>query len=325
MSIVAGQHRLRWVLLGGVLTFALLGAFLFFVAVIATAFRVGAEPDRRWNESVVVRGSEKKVAMVTVQGQIATTVDPFSSGASDVAVVSQIEQALDDDDVVGIIVFLDTPGGGVVASDAISRKVKEADAKKPVVALMDETAASGGYYIAAGAREIIANPATLTGSIGVIMVVPNVSQAADKIGIQPMVLKSGPFKDIASPLRDITPEERGILQGIINEAYNQFVEVVATGRKLDPAKVREIADGRVYTGRQAKDLKLVDELGDQKLALDRVRSLAKAPRASLVRYERTGFLHTLLGASSRAFEGRKILKDTLGIDTSPGLKYLWQP
>jgi protease-4 len=263
--------------------------------------------------------------MVTVQGEIATSLDPFSSGATDVAVNSQIDQALADDDVAGIIVFLDTPGGGVVASDAINRKVKEADARKPVVALMDETAASGGYYIAAAAREIVANPTTLTGSIGVIMIVPNVSQAANKIGIQPVIIKSGPHKDIASPFRDMTPEERGILQGIIDEAYGQFVQAVAAGRKLDPAKVREIADGRVYTGKQAKDLGLVDELGGQKLALARVRSMAKAPNASLVRYEPRGFLHTLLGASARAFEGRNVLKDTLGIDTSPGLKYLWQP
>ena len=325
MSAVAGQHRLRWVLLGGVLTFALLGAVFFFVVIVAAAFRVGSEPDRRWDETVVVPGSDKKIAMVSVQGEIVTSFDPFSSGATDVSVNSQIDQALADDDVAGIIVFLDTPGGGVVASDAINRKVKEADARKPVVALMDETAASGGYYIAAAAREIVANPTTLTGSIGVIMIVPNVSQAADKIGIQPMVIKSGPLKDIASPFRDMSPEERGILQGIIDQAYDRFVQAVAKGRKLDPAKVREIADGRVYTGQQAKDLKLVDELGDQKLALDRVRSMARAPKASLVRYERTGLLHTLLGASARAFEGRNVLKNTLGIDTSPGLKYLWQP
>ena len=325
MSAVAGQHRLRWVLLGGVLTFALLGAVFFFVVIVAAAFRAGAEPDRRWDETLVVPGGDEKIAMVTVQGEIVTSLDPFSSGATDEAVISQIDQALADDDVVGIIVFLDTPGGGVVASDAINRRVKEANARKPVVALLDETAASGGYYIAAGAREIIANPTTLTGSIGVIMIVPNVTQAANKIGIQPMIIKSGPHKDIASPFRDMTPEERGLLQGIIDEAYDQFVQAVATGRKLDPAKVREIADGRVYTGKQAKDLALVDELGDQKLALDRVRSMAKAPKASLVRYERTGLLHSLLGASARAFGGSKLLEDTLGIDTSPGLKYLWQP
>jgi protease-4 len=326
MSAVAGQHRLRWVLLGGLVTFALMGAVFFFVLILTAAFRVGAEPRRSWDETVVVPGrGSRKIAMVSVQGEIVTSLDPFSSGATDEAVVSQIDQALEDDDVAGIIVHLDTPGGGVVASDAINRKVKEADARKPVVALMDETAASGGYYIAAAAREIIANPTTLTGSIGVIMIVPNVSQAASKIGIQPMVIKSGPHKDIASPFRDMTPEERGILQGVINEAYDQFVSAVATGRKLDPARVREIADGRVYTGKQAKDLGLVDHLGDRELALDRVRALAKAPRASLVQYERTGLLQSLLGASARAFGGPRLLKDTLGIDTSPGLKYLWQP
>jgi protease-4 len=326
MSPVAEPHRFRWVLLGSILTFALLGIIFFSIAVIGTAVRIGTRPSHAWDETVLVRGSgAKKIAMVSVQGEIATSLDPFSSGGtSDQTVASQIDQALDDDAVVGIILFLDTPGGGVVASDQISKKVREADAKKPVVALMDETAASGGYYIASSAREIVANPATLTGSIGVILVVPNVSQAANKLGIQPMVVKSGPYKDIASPFRDMTPDERNILQGVINEAYDQFVQTVATGRKLDPAKVRQIADGRVYTGKQAKDLGLVDQLGDQTLALDRARSLAKAPNASLVRYSRTSLIQSLLGASSH-LGTKNILQDTLGIDTSPGLKYLWQP
>src|SRR5438093_2925714 len=228
MSPVAEQHRLRWVLLGSVATFALLGIIFFSIAVIATAVRIGTRPSHAWDETVLVPGSSgKKIAMVSVQGEIATSLDPFSAGgATDQAVASQIDQALDDDAVAGIILFLDTPGGGVVASDEISKKVREADAKKPVVALMDETAASGGYYIASSAREIVANPATLTGSIGVIMIVPNVSQAANKLGIQPMVVKSGPYKDIASPFRDMTPDERNILQGVIDEAYDQFVQTV---------------------------------------------------------------------------------------------------
>lgn len=324
MAAVAGQQRLRWVVLGGVLTMALLGTFFFFALVFTAAIRAGA-PKAKWEQETIVRGDEKKIAMVSVEGEITTTLDPFAAGASDAAIVSQIDQALDDRSVVGIIVHLDTPGGGVVASDAISRKVREADAKKPVVALMDETAASGGYYIAASAREIVANPSTLTGSIGVIMIVPNVSRAADKLGIEPMVIKSGPYKDLASPFRDMTEEDRNILQGIINEAYDQFVGTVATGRELDPGKVREIADGRVYTGKQAKDLGLVDRLGDQTLALDRARDIAGAPKAGLVRYHRTNILRTLLGASAKALDGNKAIRDALGIDTSPGLKYLWLP
>lgn len=322
---MAEPHRFRWAALGSVVTFAVLGSFSFFVFLISIAFRSSGEPSRKWDETLVVKGGDKKIAMVTVEGEIATSLDPFASGATDVAVISQIDQALDDKDVAGIIVFLDTPGGGVVASDAISRKVKEADARKPVIALMDQTAASGGYYIASSAREIVANPATITGSIGVIMIVPNVTGAANKIGIEPMIIKSGPYKDIASPFRDMTPEDRAILQGVIDEAYQQFVGVVAEGRKLDPARVKELADGRIYTGRQAKELKLVDELGDQKLALERVRTLAKAPGARLVRYEKTGLLSALFGASAKVFEGPNAVKDALGFDTSPGLKYLWKP
>ncbi|MGH2720335.1 MAG: signal peptide peptidase SppA [Actinomycetota bacterium] len=322
---MAEPYRFRWALLGSVVTFALLGIVSFFVLLVSIAFRSGGEPSREWDETVVVDGGPRKIAMVSVEGAITSTLDPFAGGATDTEAVSQIDQALDDPDVAGIIVHLDTPGGGVVASDAINRKVREADKKKPVVALMDETAASGGYYIAAGAREIVANPATLTGSIGVIMVVPEVSEAAGKLGIEPIVIKSGPFKDIASPFRDMTPEDRAILQGVINEAYDQFVSVVAEGRSMDPARVREIADGRIYTGRQAKDLQLVDHLGDQQVALDRVRDLADAPDARLVRYGRTGLLNTLLGISAKASDGPRIVRDALGFDTSPGLKYLWKP
>jgi protease-4 len=192
-----------------------------------------------------------------------------------------------------------------------------------VVALMEDVAASGGYYIAAGANEVVANGSTLTGSIGVILMVPNVQRAADKLGIEPVVIKSGPYKDIASPFRQMTPEEHQILQALIDEAYAQFVSVVAAGRRLDPARVREIADGRVYTGRQAKELGLIDHLGGRDRAFARARALGRAPRASLVRYERRpGLLGTFLGVAAGL--GPK-LPAGVDVELRPGLKYLWIP
>ncbi|MGH2770521.1 MAG: S49 family peptidase, partial [Actinomycetota bacterium] len=152
-------------------------------------------------------------------------------------------------------------------------------------------------------------------------------KAADKLGIRPMVFKSGPHKDLASPFRTPTPEEEAILQGVIDEAYGQFVAAVASGRKMAEARVREIADGRIYTGAQARSLGLVDHLGGRDLALRRARELAKAPRARLVRYTRSpGLLGSLVGIRGASLSG--LLPERargLGIDLTPGLKYLWLP
>ena len=270
MSPVAEQHRLRWVLLG---------IIFFSIAVIATAIRIGTRPTHAWDETVLVPGSSgKKIAMVSVQGEIATSLDPFSAGgATDQAVASQIDQALDDDAVAGIILFLDTPGGGVVASDEISKKVREADAKKPVVALMDETAASGGYYIASSAREIVANPATLTGSIGVIMQMANVESLFKKVGVNYVVVKAGRYKDLGNFSRPMTPQERQVLQTLLDDVHAQFIDAVAAGRKLDRADVVKFADGRVFSGMQAKDLKMVDALGSLEDAVNEAAKLAGVP------------------------------------------------
>lgn len=280
----------------------------------------------RWEEEVLEEGGPKKVAVVTLFGEITADPDTRADGAGAGKVTSQLEQAIEDGDVAAVLLDLDTPGGTVVGSDLILRKVREVRrAGKPVVGLMQEVAASGGYYVAAGADEVVANPSTLTGSIGVILVVPNVERAADKIGIQPVVIKSGPHKDIASPFREMTPEERAILQGVIDEAYAQFVGVVAEGRKLAEPRVRELADGRIYTGAQAKEAGLVDHLGDRDLAFRRATELGRAPGASLVRYVRKpGLLEDVLGLPRRITAG-EVLREGLGIDLRPGLKYLWLP
>ncbi len=295
------------------------------------ALTVGKGPgrfSRDWEEELLESGGPSKIAMIPISGEIASSIDPFSGGASASEAVSQLTQAARDPDVEAVILDLETPGGAVVASDVIYRKVLDVRRRgKPAVALMGDVAASGGYYVAAGAQEIVANPATLTGSIGVILVIPNLEKAADKLGIRPMVFKSGPHKDLASPFRTPTSEEEAILQGVIDEAYGQFVAAVASGRNLPEARVREIADGRIYTGNQARSLGLVDHLGGRDLALRRARELAKAPDASLVRYTRSpGLLGSLVGIPGASLSG--LLPERargLGIDLTPGLKYLWLP
>jgi protease-4 len=150
----------------------------------------------------------------------------------------------------------------VVPSQEIYQEVRSIREKgKKVVVSMGSVAASGGYYIAAASDKIVANPGTLTGSIGVIMELANVEGLLQKIGVQSVVIKSGRHKDIASPFRKMTPEERELIQKVLDDVHDQFIDAVAEGRSMQPSEVRALADGRIFTGRQAKEKGLVDELG----------------------------------------------------------------
>jgi protease-4 len=314
------RRRAVWILIAA----GILAVLALWAAAFAFILPGGGGFYGEYEERVIKEGSQDKVVLIDVLGEITSVpAGPLTEAATDDAITSQLDQAVEDPEVVGVILDLDTPGGSVVASDNIYRKVLDLRTKgKPVVALMEEVAASGGYYISAAANEVVANPTTITGSIGVIILIPNVEEAANKLGIRPIVIKSGPHKDIASPFRDIPPDELEILKGLIDEAYTQFVQVVASGRKMDEGRVREIADGRILTGNQAKSLGLIDHLGGLDLALGRVRALAESPRASLVRYQRAfglGDLFASLGA------GRNSISQELVSELRPGLKYLWLP
>ncbi|CAN5890709.1 signal peptide peptidase SppA [soil metagenome] len=268
--------------------------------------------------------STNKIAMVNVIGEIFSDPEGGAAGATDYNILNQLKQAEEDPDVVGIILNVDSPGGGVLASDAIYNRVSEIAEDLPVVALMGDTAASGGYYVSAGATEIIAHRFTWTGSIGVIATIPNFTEAAGKLGIGMTVIKSGALKDIGSPFRDMTEEERALFQGLIDEAYNGFVEVVAEGRDMPEDQVRELADGRIYSGLQAEELDLVDRLGDRETAFNRAKRLAGDDDASLVVYQPiAGLFDNLpfLGFSNAADE----IKGELGISRKPGAAYLWIP
>ena len=194
-----------------------------------------------------------KIAIVEIKGVITQ-----SSG-----VIEEIQQYKEDDGVRAIILRIDSPGGGVGASQEIYREVlKVKEAKKKVVTSMGSVAASGGYYIACASDLIVANPGTITGSIGVIMQFSNIEELLKKIGIKGVVLKSGEHKDIGTPLREMTPEEKKIMQDALDNIHQQFIQAVIEGRKLDRTKVIQIADGRILTGQQAKEAGLVDRLGN---------------------------------------------------------------
>lgn len=193
------------------------------------------------------------VALVKIEGLLVTSEN----------VVEELDDYAEDGTIKAIVLRIDSPGGGVVASQEIYNAVKNAKKEgKKIVVSMGSVAASGGYYIAAAADKIVANPGTMTGSIGVKMEFANVEKLLEKIGVKGMVVKSGEYKDIGSPFRDMTDQEQKLLQGVIDDVHSQFIEAVSEGRRLPVADVTAIADGRIFTGRQALSLKLVDQMGD---------------------------------------------------------------
>ena len=195
----------------------------------------------------------KKVAIIEVYGAINNSNE----------IIRQLKKYAKDSSIPALVLDIDSPGGGVVPSQEIYEEVlKFKEDGKKVVASLRGLGASGGYYVACAADTIVANPGTLTGSIGVIFEFPVVQELFKKIGLRFEVVKRGELKEVGTWNRPMTKEERDLLQSVIDDTYDQFVKAVVEGRELDQEKVLELADGRVFTGRQAKDLGLIDELGD---------------------------------------------------------------
>jgi len=205
-----------------------------------------------------------KIGVIEVYGVIADSRQ----------IIEQLHDFRDNDNIKALVLRIDSPGGGVGPSQEIYDEVKAVDLLKPVVVSMGSVAASGGYYIAAPAREIVANPGTIVGSIGVIMEFTNFQELLDKIGLNSVVVKSGEYKDIGSPTREMTAAEREILQNLIDDVHSQFVSSVADGRDMEETIVRAIADGRVFSGRRAMEMGLVDRMGNLEVAIQRAAELA---------------------------------------------------
>ncbi|MBL7179050.1 MAG: signal peptide peptidase SppA [Desulfobacterales bacterium] len=182
--------------------------------------------------------------------------------------IHNLKRFREDDSIKAIVVRIDSPGGAVGPSQEIFREIRKTSNKKKVIASMGAIAASGGYYVAAGTDGIVANPGTITGSIGVIMGFTNYQELLQKIGLVPIVVKSGEFKDMGSPVRSMTAEEHKILKSFAEKIHRQFIMDIVEGRKLDRAKVESLADGRIFTGEESKDLGLVDRLGNLEDAIE---------------------------------------------------------
>jgi protease-4 len=210
------------------------------------------------------------------------------------------------DRILAVVLRIDSPGGAVAPSQEIYDHVWRVREKKPVIASLGNVAASGGYYVASAADVILADAGTITGSIGAIMEVPYFAPLAEKLGVSQEIVKSGPFKDTGHPLRTLSSEERGLLQGMVDDVLTQFVDAVARGRKMEPERVRQLADGRIYSGTQAVAAGLVDQLGGldaaTRLAWTRAGQTGEA-RVTRVKSRRYPWWVELLGGGARLPEG----------------------
>ncbi len=218
-------------------------------------------------------GTGDAVAVIRLDGTITSGPPGYltTTGITPDRVQSLLDQAAANPAVKAVVVRVNSPGGAVVASDEIYRALLNHE--KPVVISMGDTAASGGYYIACGGDYIIAHPDTLTGSIGVISTFLNYEELLDKVGVEAVIITTGPRKDFGTPYREMTEEEKEIWREILDQVYEDFVDVVAEARDLPKQEARELADGRVFTGQQAKELGLVDDVGARQEAIDKAAEL----------------------------------------------------
>lgn len=240
--------------------------------------------------------------------------------------VRALEEAAKDGRLKALIVRIDSPGGTVVGSEELYRRLRALGVRIPVVAVLGQTAASGGYMTALGADWIVAREGTITGSIGVLMQSPDVSRLLEKLGIQMDVLKSSPLKAVPNPFEPLTDEGRRAVQGIIDDTHAMFVGMVAERRKLAPEEAQRVADGRVFTGRQAKELKLVDALGGEETArswLASERGIDRSLPVRDVKISREDQLwRDLTSRIATAVMGKSYLPERLTLD---GLVALWHP
>jgi protease-4 len=266
------------------------------------------------------------LAIVRIAGPIQSSSSPASWSASDAEdVAKELHKLSEDDEVKAIVLRINSPGGTVGSVQEIDEEIMRCRAKgKKIVASLGDVAASGGYYLAAASDRIVANPGTITGSIGVILEFGNLEGLFQKVGLKLQVIKSGLHKDIGSPARELTAEERRMLQASIDDAYAQFFDAVREGRHLSPEKLKAIADGRIFTGRQALQVGLVDELGDQEDAIQAAIRLANLPaKPTIITEDHKSFSAFLERATSQW--SRQPLESLQEVVTGTSVEYRWRP
>lgn len=290
------------------------------------------QPKEKLTEKVQVEGkgkSKDKIAHIDLEGVI-SSMDAggfMSSAISNVdSIKRSLDQALADEDVKAIVLRINSPGGEVTASDVIYAAVKKAAEQKPVIVYMDSVAASGGYYVACGATKVIATETTITASIGVIMESMSYHDLFNKVGLGTQTFTSGAYKDTLSGSRPMRDDEKVYIQNLVNTMYDRFLGIVSEARGVSKEVLKStVADGRVVTGRQALEAKLVDQIGYVEDAYVLAKELGKSPDATIIKYQNIPNLFSVLGmASSKAEAPAKLELDLTGgalPKLQPGLMY----
>lgn len=269
-----------------------------------------------------IRTASAKVAVVSAHDVLVGSERDGPAGW----VCRQLDKAAEDDKVKAVILDVETPGGGITACDIIHNKIVQlqADGTK-VVVLMRSIAASGGYYVSAPADTIIAHPTTITGSIGVIISSINLEGLLDKIGVGAVIFKSGPKKDLLSPYRPISEEEKELIQGITDEMFARFKDVVSNGRNLTPQQLEAVADGSIFTAATAKDMGLVDQIGYfEDATAAAITAVAVSPKdVAVVRYDEPPSLGDVLFSGRAPAAGLTKRLEAFSETLSPGFYYIW--
>ncbi len=324
------RRRRRWpYVVGGLVAFGLVG--LAVVAVVLLLVMGGTTVPAVYDEEYVAGDGPDTIAVVPVEGTIAPAANALGGTqptTTPEGLADALRQAEQDTSVVAVVLEVNSPGGGVTASDEMHQSILDfrENTGKPVVVSMGDTAASGGYYISTAADRIVANETTLTGSLGVIFQLNNFAEAADKYGIKQVVIKSGEYKDMGNAFREMRPDEREIFQSIVDESYSEFVDVISEGRRIPEDRVREIADGRVYSGSQARDLGLVDSFGDLDEASATAGTLADTKDTTVVRYVQEPTLtETLLARLVPQEPQTQQIMEAAGLGLEPKPYYLYLP
>ncbi|MBC6149513.1 signal peptide peptidase SppA [Listeria innocua] len=284
-------------------------------------------------ETVIEEGGADTIAVLSVDGTIQDTGEAGSlfseTGYNHAFFMDQLEEVRNNDAIQGVLLYVNSPGGGVMESAQIRDKILQIkkERKIPFYVSMGSMAASGGYYISAPADKIFASKETLTGSLGVIMQGYDYSELMKKLGVSDNTIKSGAYKDIMSGTRPMTDDEKKIMQSMIDDSYNEFVKVVATGRGMSEEQVRKIADGRIYDGRQAKENGLIDAFGYQEDALEALKKEKDLKDATVIQYDAPESFSSLFSVAAQKMTGQnaditQLIKLT-GTLKAPRMMYLY--
>jgi protease-4 len=313
----------------GVSVIANVGLALAAVAGLAVSRADSNSSTARYAEETLRGSGRTKVVKIEVTGIITLQGENslfFEQEGAATRALKEIRAARKDDNVLAILLLVDSPGGGVTASDLIYEELlrfRDSRKDRKIVALMRDIAASGGYYISAGADKIVAHRTTITGSIGVLISSLNLKGLGDKFGVKAVTIKSGKNKDLLNPLRDPTPEETNILQTVVNDMFERFVSIVARGRALPAERVRALADGRIYTATEALEHQLIDQIGYEDDAIELLKELTHTQNFRLIRYKHTRSLYELLGAHLGAPMALPLPAHWRA--EYPQVQYLWRP